>query len=52
LYVTNPCNEFLEHRPGSGTVLIPGDLARRGVERIAQVAGAGHLKAILRKPMS
>jgi len=47
LYVTNLCNRFLEHTPGSGTVLIPDDLARRSVERIAQVVAAGHFRVIL-----
>ena len=47
LYVTNLCNEFLEHAPGSGTVLIPDDLARRGVEQIAQAVASGHFKVIL-----
>lgn len=47
LYVTNLCNEFLEHAPGSGTVLIPDDLARRGVEQIAQAVALGHFKMII-----
>jgi hypothetical protein len=47
LYVTNLCNEFLEHAPDSGTVLIPDDLAKRGVEQIAQAVTAGHFKCIL-----
>jgi hypothetical protein len=47
LYVTNLCNEFLEPTRGSGTVLIPDDLAKRGVEQIAQAVTAGHFKCIL-----
>ena len=47
LYVTNLCNEFLDHAPNSGTVLIPDDLAKRGVEQIAQIVAAGHFKCIL-----
>lgn len=47
LYVTNLCNEFLEHAPGSGTVLIPDDLAKRRVEQITQTVAAGHFKCIL-----
>jgi hypothetical protein len=47
LYVTNLCNEFLEHTPGSGTVLIPDARARRGVEQIAQIVAAGRFKVIL-----
>jgi len=47
LYVTNLCNEFLAHTPGSGTVLIPDDQAQRGVEQIAQIVADGHFKVIL-----
>jgi len=47
LYVTNLCNEFLAHRPGSGTVLVPDDQAQRGVEQIAQIVADGHFKVIL-----
>ena len=47
LYVTNLCNEFLDHTPGSGTVLIPDDVARRGVEQIAQTVADGDFKVIL-----
>lgn len=47
LYVTNLCNEFLEHKPGSGTVLIPDELARCGAEQIAQTVAAGQFKVIL-----
>jgi len=47
LYVTNLCNEFLEHAPGSGTVLIPDDLARRGVQQITQAATLGRFVMIL-----
>jgi hypothetical protein len=47
LYVTNLCNEFLEHAPGSGTVLIPDAQARRGAEQISQIVAAGRFKVIL-----
>jgi hypothetical protein len=47
LYVTNLCNEFLEHVPGSGTVLIPDDKAQRGAEEIAQSVADGHFQVIL-----
>ena len=47
LYVTNLCNEFLERTPGSGTVLIPDDLAHHGVEQIAQAVTLGQFKVIL-----
>jgi hypothetical protein len=47
LYVTNLCNEFLAHTPGSGTVLIPQAQAQRGVEQITQVIARGHFKVVL-----
>jgi hypothetical protein len=47
LYVTNLCNQFLDHAPDSGTVLIPDDLARRGVERIVQTVASGGFQVIL-----
>jgi len=47
LYVTNLCNEFLAHTPGSGTVLIPDDQAQRSVQRIVQIVADGHFKVIL-----
>ena len=47
LYVTNLCNEFLDHTPGSGTVLIPDDKARRGVGEIANAVVNGDFKDIL-----
>ncbi len=47
LYVTNLCNQFLEHIPGAGTVLIDDPLADRGVEEIRQVVAAGHFRVIL-----
>jgi hypothetical protein len=50
LYVTNLCNEFLPHTPGSGTVFIPDEQARRGVEEITGTVAAGHFQLIL--PMS
>ena len=47
LYVTNLCNEFLEHVPGSGTVLIPDEKARQGVEAITRTIASGNLRVIL-----
>ncbi|MBE9513835.1 MAG: hypothetical protein IMY83_02205 [Chloroflexi bacterium] len=47
LYVTNLCNQFLDHAPGSGTVLIPVILAQRGVEQIVQTVAAGQFKVII-----
>lgn len=47
LYVTNLCNEFLEHTPGSGTVLIPDDKAEQGVKEIVTAAASGEFKVIL-----
>jgi hypothetical protein len=47
LYVTNLCNEFLEHIPGSGTVLIPDEKARQGVEAIARTIASGSFSLIL-----
>lgn len=47
LFVTNLCNEFLEHTPGSGTVLVPDDKAQRGVEEIENAATIGHFQVIL-----
>jgi len=47
LYVTNLCNEFLAHMPGSGTVLIPDDRAQRGVQQIVRIVANGHFKVIL-----
>jgi hypothetical protein len=47
LYVTNLCNEFLEHAPGRGTVLIPDDLAGQGVQQITQTIASGRFKVIL-----
>lgn len=50
LYVTNLYNEFLDHVPNSGTVLIPDEQAQRGVQEIIQIVVAGRFKVIL--PMS
>lgn len=47
LYVTNLCNEFLEHPPRSGTVLTSDDKAHLGSEELAQAAAAGDFKLIL-----
>jgi hypothetical protein len=37
----------LAHKPGSGTVLIPDEQARRGVGQIEQIVAEGHFKLIL-----
>ena len=50
LYVTNLCNEFLPSSQGGGTVLIPDQLAERGVEAIRAVISQGNFRLIL--PMS
>jgi hypothetical protein len=50
LYATNLCNEFLDHAANSGTVLIPDEQARRGVEEITRIVANGRFKVIL--PMS
>ena len=47
IYATNLCNEFLDHQPGSGTVLIPEDKAQKGIEEIAKTVESGHFKVIL-----
>lgn len=50
LFVTNLCNAFLEHVPGSGTVLIPNQRARIGIAEIQKAVANGRFKVIL--PMS
>ncbi len=50
LCVTNLCNEFLKPSPGSTTVLIPDDIARRGMDKTVQTIAAGHFSVVL--PMS
>jgi len=50
LYVTNLCNEFLPSSQGGGTVLIPDELAERGVEEIREIVSIGNFHLIL--PMS
>jgi hypothetical protein len=47
LLVTNLCNEFLPHTPNSGTVLIPEDLAKQGVEDIGRLVNRGRFQLIL-----
>lgn len=47
LFVTNLCNEFLPHTPGSGTVLIPLEYAQRGLKEITQLIAKGKFKLIL-----
>lgn len=50
MYFTNLCNEFLPHAPRNHTVLIPDDVADRGVAAIEQALGEGKPKVIV--PMS
>lgn len=47
LFVTNLCNEFLPPSPGSGTVLIPDEQARSGVEMIQSTLTQGNFHLIL-----
>lgn len=47
LYVTNLCNEFLPSSRGRGTVLIPDNLAERGVYEISQIVSHGNFRLIL-----
>lgn len=47
LFVTNLCNAFLERPPVAGTILIPDDHARRGVEQIADHVTHGKFKLIV-----
>ena len=49
-YVTNLCNEFLPPTKGSGTILIPDDLAQQGVEAINKIIDQGDFSVIA--PMS
>lgn len=47
LFVTNLCNAFLERPPVAGTILLPDDYARRGVEQIAEHVTQGKFKLIV-----
>lgn len=49
LYVTNLCNTFLDHTPGSGTVLIPMSKAAAGIVAIRQVVAQG-LRVCAQRP--
>lgn len=50
MYFTNLCNEFLGHPSGGGTVLIPDEVADRGVQAIENALPQESCRAIL--PMS
>ncbi len=50
MYFTNLCNEFLEHAPKGQTVLIPNDVADRGIKDIDYAIKKGAPRLIL--PMS
>ena len=50
MYFTNLCNEFLERPSGGGTVLIPDEVADRGIHAIEDILSQGSFKVIL--PMS
>jgi hypothetical protein len=47
LFVTNLCNEFLDRPAVAGTILIPDEYARRGVERIAEHVTHGEFRLIV-----
>ena len=50
MYFTNLCNEFLPHAPKGGTVLIPDEVADRGIEQIERALADGKPQVII--PMS
>jgi hypothetical protein len=47
MYFTNLCNTFLDRSISKGTVLIPNELANRGVEEIEKAISRGSFKVIL-----
>jgi hypothetical protein len=47
LFVTNLCNEFLDRPSVTGTIFIPDEYARRGVERIAEHVTHGAFRLIM-----
>jgi len=50
MYFTNLCNEFLPHAPKGGTVLIPDEVAHRGIAEIEKALAHGKPQVII--PMS
>ena len=50
MYFTNLCNEFLPHAPKGGTVLIPDQVADRGIAAIEKALALGKPQVII--PMS
>ena len=50
MYFTNLCNEFLPHPEGGGTVLIPDEVADRGIAHIEKALAHGKAQVII--PMS
>ncbi|HUS69145.1 MAG TPA: hypothetical protein VM075_00005, partial [Anaerolineae bacterium] len=50
MYFTNLCNEFLPHAPKGGTVLIPDEIADRGIAEIEKALARGKPQVII--PMS
>ena len=50
-YVTNLCNEFLPPSRGRGTILIPDDLAQKGVEAIYKIIAQGNFSVIVSMSM-
>lgn len=50
MYFTNLCNEFLPHAPKGSTVLIPDEVADRGIKVIERAVGQGNPQVLI--PMS
>jgi hypothetical protein len=50
MYFTNLCNQFLPHPEGGGTVLIPDEMADRGIAEIEKALRQGKPQVII--PMS
>lgn len=50
VYVTNLCNDFLPHAPKRSTVLIPDDVADRGIDAIQEALDQGKPQVMI--PMS
>ena len=50
MYFTNLCNEFLPHAPKGGTVLMPDEVADRGIAEIEKALAHGKPEVII--PMS
>jgi len=46
IYLTNLCNDELEHAPKKKTVLIPEDKAKEGLQHIRQILSQSHIECI------